>query len=66
MGVPERLADPPKAEQAGVGIRRVIEPLCQCSSTRPVLSQNGYSSSGSSGGGSYGRSQIQARWSGFP
>ena len=28
--------------------RRVIEPVCQCSSSRPVLSTNGYSSSGSS------------------
>ena len=28
--------------------RRVIEPVCQCSSSRPVLSTNGNSSSGSS------------------
>ena len=34
------------------GTRRVIEPECQCSSTRPVDSQNGYSLSGISGGGS--------------
>jgi hypothetical protein len=34
------------------GTRRVIEPECQCSSTRPVASQNGYSLSGDSAGGS--------------
>ena len=28
--------------------RRVIEPVCQCSSSRPVLRMNGYSSDGSS------------------
>ena len=32
--------------------RRVIEPVCQCSSTRPVDSTIGYSSSGNSSGGS--------------
>ena len=31
--------------------RRVIDPVCQCSSTRPVESTIGYSSSGSSSGG---------------
>ncbi|MGY4421084.1 hypothetical protein ACVWY2_003533 [Bradyrhizobium sp. JR6.1] len=31
--------------------RRVIEPVCQCSSTRPVDSTIGYSSSGNSSGG---------------
>ena len=31
--------------------RRVIEPVCQCSSSRPVLSTNGYSSSGQLPGG---------------
>ena len=31
--------------------RRVIEPVCQCSSTRPVESTIGYSSSGNSSGG---------------
>ena len=31
--------------------RRVIDPVCQCSSTRPVDSTIGYSSSGSSSGG---------------
>ncbi len=30
--------------------RRVIEPVCQCSSTRPVESTIGYSSSGTSSG----------------
>ncbi len=34
------------------GTRRVMEPECQCSSTRPVDSQNGYSLSGDSAGGS--------------
>src|SRR6476619_3837501 len=30
--------------------RRVIEPVCQCSSCRPVVSTIGYSASGSSAG----------------
>ena len=34
------------------GTRRVIDPVCQCSSRRPVQNQNGYSSLGSSAGGS--------------
>ena len=33
--------------------RRVIEPVCQCSSSRPVLSTSGYSASGSSLAGSH-------------
>ncbi|MNY56656.1 hypothetical protein D3C86_1927610 [compost metagenome] len=32
--------------------RWVMVPVCQCSRTRPVLSQNGYSASGISAGGS--------------
>jgi hypothetical protein len=48
------------------GTRRVIEPECQCSSTRPVDSQNGNSLSGDSAGGSYGSAQITARPSGLP
>ena len=32
------------------GTRMVMVPVCQCSSTRPVTSQNGYSLSGISGG----------------
>ena len=31
--------------------RRVIEPVCQCSSWRPVERMNGYSASGTSSGG---------------
>src|SRR5688572_21478802 len=48
------------------GTRPVIEPECQCSSTRPVTSQNLYSSSGSSAAGSYGKAKMFALPSGFP
>ena len=33
------------------GMRMVSVPVCQCSRTRPVQSQSGYSSFGTSGGG---------------
>ena len=39
--------------------RRVIEPVCQCCSSRPVLSTNGYSGLGSSLAGSH---SAGTRW----
>src|SRR5690606_20321396 len=48
------------------GTRMVIEPECQCSSTRPVTSQISYSSSGDSAGGSYGTARMTALPSGLP
>ena len=41
------------------GTRLVIEPVCQCSSKRPVQNTNGYSSSGTSAGGSHGRNTTE-------
>ena len=45
--------------RASSGTRRVIDPVCQCSSKRPVQNQNGYSSVGSSAGGSQGRNTTE-------
>src|SRR5215218_665216 len=48
------------------GTRRVMEPECQCSSTRPVTSQRSNASSGDSAGGSYGAAIRLAFLSGLP
>src|SRR6188472_622807 len=46
--------------------RRVIEPVCQCSSRRPVLRMNGYSADGSSLAGSHSAGTRCARPSSVP
>ena len=48
------------------GTRRVMVPECQCSSTRPVESQSGYSLSGDSAAGSNGSAKMRALPSGKP
>lgn len=46
-----RVATAPGSSASSTRVRRVIEPVCQCSSCRPVVSTIGYSAStGSSGG----------------
>src|SRR5262249_12743002 len=47
----ERLATAPGSSASSVEARRVMAPVCQCSSWRPVDSTNGNSASGRSSGG---------------